>query len=45
MLDGLNKQEIDYRIENNLINNETIKNSRSVKEIFKSANFNLNYKI
>ena len=36
MLNGLNKQEIDYRINNNLINNENIKNSRSIKEIFKS---------
>ena len=34
MLDGLNKQEIDYRIDNNLINNEDIKNSRSIKTIF-----------
>ena len=34
MLDGLNKQEIDYRINNNLINNEDIKNSRSIKTIF-----------
>ena len=36
MLDGLNKQEVDYRIQNNLVNNENIKNSRSIKEIFKS---------
>ena len=34
MLDGLNKQEINYRIENDLINNENIKNSRSIKTIF-----------
>ena len=34
MLDGLNKQEIDYRIDNNLINNEDIKNSRRIKTIF-----------
>ena len=33
MLDGLSKQEIDYRIENNLVNNENIKHSRTVKSI------------
>ena len=32
-MDGLNRQEIDYRINNNLINNENIKNSRSIKTI------------
>lgn len=36
MLNGLNKQEIDYRINNGLINNENIKNSRNIKEIIKS---------
>ena len=36
MLDGLNKQDIDYRKENNLVNNEDIKNSRSIKTIFRS---------
>ena len=36
MLDGLNKQDIDYRINNDLINNEDIKNSRSIKTIFLS---------
>lgn len=35
-MDGLNRQEIDYRINNNLINNENIKNSRSIKTIFLS---------
>ena len=32
-MDGLNSQEIAYRINNNLINNENIKNSRSLKTI------------
>ena len=32
-MNGLNKQEIKYRIENGLVNNEKINNSRSVKEI------------
>ena len=36
MLDGLNKQDIDYRINNDLVNNEDIKNSRSIKTIFLS---------
>ena len=36
MLDGLNKQQIDYRINNNLINNEDIKNSRNIKTILLS---------
>ena len=36
MLDGLNKQEIEYRINNNLVNNEDIKNSRSIKTILRS---------
>lgn len=36
MLDGLSKQEIDYRVENNLVNNEIIKNSRTIKSIFLS---------
>ena len=35
-MEGLNKQEIEYRINNNLINNENIKNSRSLKSIFLS---------
>lgn len=32
-MEGLNKQEVDYRINNGLINNENIKNSRSLKKI------------
>ena len=32
-MEGLSKQEVDYRINNGLINNENIKNSRSLKEI------------
>ena len=35
-MEGLNKQEIDYRINNNLVNNENIKNSRSLKSIILS---------
>ena len=35
-MEGLNKQEVDYRINNNLINNEDIKNSRSLKSIILS---------
>ena len=35
-MDGLNKQEIEYRINNDLINNENIKNSRSIKNIILS---------
>ena len=35
-MDGLNSHDIEYRISNDLINNETIKNSRSTKEIFLS---------
>ena len=38
---GLNQQEIEYRINNGLINNENIKNSRSVKTIFLSNLINL----
>ena len=40
-MEGLNNQDIDYRISNNLINNEDIKNSRSIKEIFLSNLINL----
>ena len=36
MIEGLNKQEIDYRINNNLVNNENIKNSRDIKTILLS---------
>ena len=35
-MEGLNRQEIEYRINNNLINNENIKNSRSLKNIILS---------
>lgn len=35
-MDGLNRQEIDYRINNNLVNNEDIKNSRTLKTIILS---------
>jgi len=33
---GLNKQEVEYRINNNLVNNENIRNSRSIKTILLS---------
>lgn len=32
-MEGLNKKEVEYRVNNNLINNEEIKNSRSLKDI------------
>ena len=32
-MDGLNKQEIEYRQNNGMVNNENIKNSRTVKQI------------
>lgn len=35
-MNGLNKQEIEYRIKNGLINNEKINNSRTIKEILYS---------
>ena len=35
-MDGLYRQEIEYRINNNLINNEDIKNSRPLKTIILS---------
>lgn len=35
-MNGLNSHEVEYRINNNMVNNEQIKNSRSIKEIFKS---------
>ena len=35
-MEGLNSQEIAYRINNNLVNNENIKNSRSLKTIILS---------
>ena len=40
-MEGLNKQEIDYRINNGLINNENIKNSRNIKTIILSNLINL----
>ena len=35
-MEGLNRQEIEYRINNGLVNNENIKNSRPIKTIFLS---------
>lgn len=35
-MDGLNKQQVDYRIDNGLVNNENIKNSRTTKSIILS---------
>ena len=35
-MNGLNIQEVEYRINNNLVNNEDIKNSRSLKTILLS---------
>lgn len=35
-MEGLNKQQIEYRINNGMINNEIIKHSRTTKEILKS---------
>ena len=32
-MDGLNKHEVEYRIQNNMVNNENIRNSRSLKSI------------
>ena len=32
-MDGLNKQEIDYRKNNGLVNNQKDKNSKTIKEI------------
>lgn len=32
-MEGLNKKDVEYRVNNGLINNEEIKNSRSLKEI------------
>ena len=36
MMKGLNNAEVKYRVDNGFINNENIKNSRSVKTIFLS---------
>ena len=35
-MNGLNSHEVKYRIENGMVNNEEIKNSRSIRNIFKS---------
>lgn len=35
-MEGLNKQQIEYRINNGMINNENIKHSRTTEEILKS---------
>lgn len=35
-MEGLNKKDVEYRVNNGLINNEEIKNSRSLKEIILS---------
>jgi len=35
-MNGLNSQEVKYRINNNMVNNENIKNSRSLKNIILS---------
>ena len=40
-MEGLSKQEVEYRINNGLINNENIKNSRSLKSIILSNLINL----
>lgn len=32
-MDGLNRKDIEYRVNNGLVNNENIKNSRTLKEI------------
>ena len=40
-MDGLNKQEIEYRQNNGMINNENIKNSRTVKQIILSNTITL----
>lgn len=32
-MDGLNKKDVEYRVNNGLVNNEDIKNSRTLKEI------------
>ena len=40
-MDGLKQQDIDYRINNNLVNNENIRNSRPLKTIILSNLINL----
>ena len=36
MYDGLNRQEVEYRIQNGMVNNEKIKHTRSIKSIVMS---------
>ncbi len=40
-MDGLTVQEVEYRIDNNLVNNKNIKYSRSIKQIFLSNIFTI----
>lgn len=40
-MEGLNKTQIDYRINNGLVNNEKIRNSRTLKEIILSNTITL----
>lgn len=40
-MDGLNRQEVEYRINNGLVNNEKIKYSRTTKEIILSNTITL----
>lgn len=40
-MDGLNEKDIEYRVNNHLVNNEDIKNSRSLKEIVLSNTITL----
>ena len=40
-MEGLNKTQIEYRVNNGLVNNENIKNSRSIKEIILSNTITL----
>ncbi len=40
-MDGLTRQEVEYRINNNLVNNENIKYTRSTKSIILTNVFTL----
>lgn len=40
-MDGLNSQEVEYRMNNNMVNNENIKNSRDLKTILLSNTITL----
>lgn len=40
-MEGLNKTQLEYRIHNGLVNNENIKNSRSIKDIILSNTITL----